>query len=439
MTGRPIGAIVPKVLLPRPGVDLHKWAVIACDQFTSEPEYWRAVANEVGDAPSTLHLILPEVYLDTPEEARRVRSIKATMQDYLHDGLFVEHDGLILVEREAGGKTRNGIMLALDLEAYDYSRGAASLIRATEGTILERIPPRVRIRDGAPLELPHILVLIDDPDRTVIEPLVAARDRLRLLYDTGLMLGSGHLRGFLTDDPTLTDQTLGALAALADPATFAAKYDLPPDAPVMLFAMGDGNHSLATAKTIWEQLKPHVAPDHPARHALVEVENIHDAGLTFEPILRVLFDVQGDLIAALHDYYSARCRVTPCSTPDEMIAAVDEQTDAHEHRCGMILPDGYAVITVADPPSNLPVGTLQLFLDVLRQQGGFGKIDYVHGVDVAVRLGAQPGNVGFYLPAIAKSDFFKTVIVDGALPPKTFSMGEAREKRFYMEARQIAA
>jgi hypothetical protein len=330
-------------------------------------------------------------------------------------------------------------MLALDLEAYDYSRGAASLIRATEGTILERIPPRVRIRDGAPLELPHILVLIDDPDRTVIEPLVAARDRLRLLYDTGLMLGSGHLRGFLTDDPTLTDQTLGALAALADPATFAAKYDLPPDAPVMLFAMGDGNHSLATAKTIWEQLKAHVAPDHPARHALVEVENIHDAGLTFEPILRVLFDVQGDLIAALHDYYRARCRVTPCSTPDEMIAAVDEQTDAHEHQFGMILPNGYAVITVADPPSNLPVGTLQLFLDVLRQQGGFGKIDYVHGVDVAVRLGAQPGNAGFYLPAIAKSDFFKTVIVDGALPRKTFSMGEAREKRFYMEARQIAA
>jgi hypothetical protein len=396
MTGRPIGAIVPKVLLPRPGVDLHKWAVIACDQFTSEPEYWRAVANEVGDAPSTLHLILPEVYLDTPEEARRVRSIKATMQDYLHDGLFVEHDGLILVEREAGGKTRNGIMLALDLEAYDYSRGAASLIRATEGTILERIPPRVRIRDGAPLELPHILVLIDDPDRTVIEPLVAARDRLRLLYDTGLMLGSGHLRGFLTDDPTLTDQTLGALAALADPATFAAKYDLPPDAPVMLFAMGDGNHSLATAKTIWEQLKPHVAPrvwvassgtpcagrggEHSRRRADVRAHSPC-------PVRRA-----GDLIAALHDYYSARCRVTPCSTPDEMIAAVDEQTDAHEHRDRHDLARRLLCHHRADPPSNLPVGTLQLFLDVLGQQGGFGKIDYVHGVDVAVRLGAQPGN-----------------------------------------------
>lgn len=439
MTGRPIGAIVPKVLLPRPGVDLHKWAVIACDQFTSEPEYWHAVAQEVGGAPSTLHLILPEVYLDTPEEARRVRSIKATMQDYLHDGLFVEYDELILVEREAGGRTRHGITLALDLEAYDYSRGAASLIRATEGTILERIPPRVRIRDGAPLELPHILVLIDDPDRTVIEPLVAARDRLRPLYDTDLMLGSGHLRGFLADDPTLTDGALDALAALADPATFAAKYDLPPDAPVMLFAMGDGNHSLATAKTIWEQLKPHVAPDHPARYALVEVENIHDAGLIFEPILRVLFDVQRDLIAALNDYYGARCRVSGCSTLDEMVAAVDEQTGAHEHRIGMILPDGYAVIIVADPPSNLPVGTLQLFLDAVGQQGGFGKIDYVHGVDVTVRLGAQPGNAGFYLPAIAKGDFFRTVIVDGALPRKTFSMGEAREKRFYMEARQIAA
>lgn len=444
MTRRPIGAIVPKVLLPRPGVDLHKWAVIACDQFTSEPEYWQAVADEVGDAPSTLHLILPEAYLDTPEEARRVRSIKATMHDYLQQGLFVEHEGLILVEREAGGKTRHGIMLALDLDAYDYSRGAASLIRATEGTILERIPPRVRIRDGAPLELPHILVLIDDPGRTVIEPLVAARDRLRPLYDTELMLGSGHLRGFLADDPALTGQALGALAALADPAAFAAKYDLPPSTPVLLFAMGDGNHSLATAKTIWEQLKSgvgrdHVGPDHPARYALVEVENIHDAGLTFEPILRVLFDVRCDLAAALAAYYGAHYRLTPCTTVDEMVAAVDGQAGAHEHKIGMILPGGYAVISVANPPANLPVGTLQLFLDDLGRHVGFGKIDYVHGIEVAVRLGAQPSNAGFYLPAIAKNDFFKTVIVDGALPRKTFSMGEAREKRFYMEARQIAA
>ncbi len=439
MTRRSIGATVPRVLLPRSGVDLRKWAVIACDQFTSEPEYWHAVAEEVGDAPSTLHLILPEVYLDTPEETRRVRTIKATMQNYLHEGLFVEHEGLILVEREAGGKTRHGMMLALDLEAYDYSRGAASLIRATEGTILERIPPRVRIRDGAPLELPHILVLIDDPNRTVIEPLVAARDRLHPLYDTELMLGSGHLRGFLADAPAPTDQALDALAALADPATFTAKYDLPPDAPVMLFAMGDGNHSLATAKTIWEQLKPHVPADHPARYALVEVENIHDAGLTFEPIFRVLFDVQGDLVAALDDYYRARCTVTRCLTLNEMVGTVDGQTNTHEHRIGMILPDGYTVITIADPPSNLPVGTLQLFLDAVAQQGRYSRIDYVHGVEVAVRLGAQPGNAGFYLPAIAKGDFFKTVIVDGALPRKTFSMGEAREKRFYMEARQIAA
>lgn len=444
MTRRSIGAIIPKVLLPRPGVDLHKWAVIACDQFTSEPEYWQAVADEVGDAPSTLHLILPEVYLDTPEEARRVRSINAAMHNYLQQDLFVEHEGLIVVEREVGGKTRHGIMLALDLDAYDYSRGAASLIRATEGTILERIPPRVRIRAGAPLELPHILVLIDDPDRTVIEPLVAARDRLLPLYDTELMLGSGHLRGFLAGDTALTERALDALAQLAEPAAFAAKYDLPSSAPVLLFAMGDGNHSLATAKTIWEQLKSgagrdHVGHDHPARYALVEVENIHDAGLTFEPILRVVFDVRHDLAAALDAYYGPRCRLTPCATLDEMVSVVDGQAGAPEHKIGVIKPDGYAVITIADPPSNLPVGTLQLFLDDLGQQGGFGKIDYVHGVEVAVRLGAQPGNAGFYLPAIAKSDFFKTVIVDGALPRKTFSMGEAREKRFYMEARQIAA
>lgn len=447
------GAVLPHVLLPRPGVDLRKWAVIACDQFTSEPEYWQAVAEEVGDAPSTLHLVLPEVYLDTPEEARRVRSIKETMQGYLQQNLFVEHDGLILVERTTEqGNTRHGVMLALDLEAYDYSKGATSLIRATEGTILERIPPRVRIRSGAPLELPHILVLIDDPAGTVIEPLVAAREQLRLLYDTELMLGSGHLTGYLAEDATLVEQAFAGLAALAEPAAFAAKYGLPADTPVMLFAMGDGNHSLATARVIWEQLKPQLGPDpqsgshHPARYALVEVENIHDAGLTFEPILRVLFDVrdgESAVAAALDAFYGARARLTSCASADEMIAAVDGQA-GEGHVIGLISPAGYHLITVTDPPSNLPVGTLQLFLDqwgkgAITGVGGFGKIDYVHGAEVAIRLGAQPGCLGFYLPAISKNDFFKTVIVDGALPRKTFSMGEAREKRFYMEARRIAA
>jgi hypothetical protein len=439
---RNIGAIIPSVLLPREGIDLHKWAVIACDQFTSEPEYWAEAADIVGDAPSTLNLILPEVYLETPEEARRVASIREAMAGYLDRGVFVEHRGLILVERTVEGRTRHGIMLALDLDAYDYTRGAASLIRATEGTILERIPPRVRIRAGAALELPHILVLIDDPQRTVIEPLVAARKELRVLYDFDLMLGSGHLTGYLADDG---GRQLAALAGLADPATFECKYALQAGAPVMVFAMGDGNHSLATAKAIWEQLKPQLTPEqaatHPARYALVEVENIHDEGLHFEPIHRVLFDVKADLAAGLDAYCPGRWRMAACAGMDEMVRLVDGQP-AGAHAIGVIAADGCRVLYIAEPPSNLPVGTLQAFLDAWGKTpdmsgGGYAKIDYVHGLDVTARLGSQPGNLGFYLPGISTGDFFKTVIVDGALPRKTFSMGEAREKRFYMEARRI--
>jgi len=396
------------------------------------------VAALVGDAPSTYTMILPEVYLDTPEEARRLQSIRSTMQDYLARDVFSEHEGIILVERTAAGRTRHGIMLALDLEQYDYSKGSSSLIRATEGTILERIPPRVRIRSGAPLELPHIMVLIDDPERTVIEPLVAARQGLGKLYDFDLMLGSGHLNGYLVDDAGLEQRALASLGRLAEPAVFAKKYDIAPDMPVMVFAMGDGNHSLATAKAIWEQIKAAVGPDHPARHALVEIENIHDAGLVFEPIHRVLFDVKTDFVRALEEYYAGRCYLVQCASPAAMIALVESQAErGGAHAFGVITAQSFSVAYVPDPPSNLAVGTLQSFLDAWSKAGGFGKIDYVHGEDVTVRLGSQPGNVGLYLPVISKSALFKTVILDGALPRKTFSMGEAREKRFYVEARRI--
>ncbi len=430
------GVQIPTVLLPKHGVDLHKWAVIACDQFTSEPEYWADVAAIVGEDPSTYHITLPEVYLDSPEEGARVRSIRDTMHDYLARGLFEEFSGIVLVERTAGGKTRHGLMLALDLEQYDYSKGSTSLIRATEGTILERIPPRVRIRSGAPLELPHILVLIDDPDGSVIEPLVARRNNLPQLYNFELMLGSGHLTGYAVDETQMQASTMAALERLGDPEVFSEKYGLRQETSPLVFAMGDGNHSLATAKAIWEDIKGKVGMDHPARYALVEIENIHDAGLEFEPIHRVLFDVRRELVADIRDFYPDRCHLVPCATSQTMIDVVNREARP-EHTFGVVSPSGCHVAYVADPPSNLPVGTLQTFLDAWGKMGGFGKIDYVHGVDVTVRLGAQPGNLGFYLPAIDKSSFFKTVIVDGALPRKTFSMGEAKEKRFYMEARRI--
>ena len=432
-----IGIQIPQVYLPKRGTDLKKWAVIACDQFTSEPEYWNEVEQTVGDAPSTLNLTFPEVYLEKPGGEERIQNIQTTMKKYLDAGVFEARDGFIYVERSAAGKTRKGIVLALDLERYDYTKGSSSLIRATEGTIVDRLPPRMKIREGAALEFPHILVLIDDPNRTVIEPLMAAKSKLENIYDFDLMLDSGHLAGYAVSG-VFENQVVEALRGLAQPETFAAKYGIGADQPVLLFAMGDGNHSLATAKAIWEKIKSQVGMDHPARYALVEIENVHDEGLEFEPIHRVLFGLKQDMYAALESAFGANYSYTPVASAEEMVKAVDNAS-GEKQAIGLVGGGKqFGVVEIANPSSNLPVGTIQAFLDPFVKNGGAEKIDYVHGQDVTVRLGLQPGNAGIYLPGMSKSDLFKTVILDGALPRKTFSMGEAREKRFYMEARKIA-
>jgi hypothetical protein len=432
-----IGIQIPQVYLPKSGIDLTKWAVIACDQFTSQPEYWNEVEKIVDDAPSTLNLIFPEVYLEKPGEDERIRNIQATMREYMDEGVLRTHDGLIYVERTVEDRTRKGIVLCLDLEAYDYTKGSSSLIRATEGTIVDRLPPRIKIREGALLELPHILVLIDDPNRTVIEPLSLAKSELKRLYDFDLMLDSGHLAGYAVN-AELENQVVKALRGLARPETFAAKYGIGEDQPVLLFAMGDGNHSLATAKAIWEKIKPQVGMDHPARYALVEIENVHDEGLAFEPIHRVLFGLKKDLFAELEKTFGANLTYKPVAGAEEMVKMVD---GAQGNKKAIGLVGGgkkFGLLEISDPSSNLPVGTVQSFLDAFLKEDGAEKIDYVHGEDVTVGLGSQPNNVGFYLPGMSKSDLFKTVILDGALPRKTFSMGEAHEKRFYMEARKIS-
>ena len=433
-----IGVGIPEIHLPKAGVDLTKWAVIACDQFTSQPDYWKKVEEIVGDAPSTYNLILPEIYLEKPGEAERIQSIQATMRKYLENGILEPREGLIYVERTVGGKTRKGIVLCLDLERYDYTKGSTSLIRATEGTIIERLPPRMKIRTGAMLELPHILVLIDDPEHTVIEPVQAAKRKLEKLYDFELMLGSGHLTGYAVDQATEA-QVVAGLRGLARPETFAAKYGVSPDLPVLLFAMGDGNHSLATAKSVWEKMKPQVGMNHPARYALVEIENVHDEALVFEPIHRVLFGLQRDLFAALRDYFEVDFTYRPVESAEEMIFRVDH-AKGPQQAIGLVgggEGKNFGVLEILRPSSNLPVGTLQAFLDTFLKDGGAAKIDYIHGEEVTINLGSQPGNAGFYVPGMDKSDLFKTVILDGALPRKTFSMGEAHEKRFYMEARKI--
>jgi len=434
---------IPDILLPKAGVNLTKWAAIACDQYTSEPEYWRKAAELVGDAPSTLNIIYPEVYLSEKDPGIRIARIREHMDRYLAQDLFEEAEGLIYVERTTGPQPRKGLVACLDLECYDFRKGATSPIRATEGTILERIPPRVRIREGAPLESPHIMVLIDDPANAVIGPLTAGKDRLKKVYDFELMLGSGHLAGYRVEDRTLEKGVLDALAGLAEPAAFAAKYGLPAGLPVLLYAMGDGNHSLATAKTIWDKAKaaaadPRAILASPLRWAMVELVNLHDEALVFEPIHRILFGIAAgrDILGELKTFYPGGVKFRKTCCLEMMKEEIDGQS-GRPHKIGLVTIDGTGVIEIEAKGSNLPVGTLQTFLDAFMKGQGAREIDYVHGTEPVADLGRKPGNAGFYLPAMSKTELFKTVILDGALPRKTFSMGEAWEKRFYMEARRL--
>ncbi len=433
----------PEVLLPKPGIDLTKWAVIACDQYTSEPEYWEKVREFVGDEPSTLNLIYPEVYLGEPNADARIARIREHMKLYLDRRIFEEYEGFIYVERQTGSGLRKGILVCLDLESYDYRKAAESLIRATEGTILSRIPPRVRIRDGSPLEIPHIMVLIDDPQNLVLGPLESRKAGLRKLYDFDLMMNSGHLTGYGVQGEDLEKAIVAGLRSLADARAFAGKYGLSLETPVLLYAMGDGNHSLATAKTIWEKTKETggdlcAVMESTLRYALVEVVNLHDPALVFEPIHRVLFDIAPgrNLVEDFIRFYGGRCRFSDCQSPATMRALVDERPGL-SHRIGLILPGGFGVLEVDKPDSNIAVGTLQSFLDAFMAEKGAREVDYVHGAETVMRLGQGQGSAGFYLPAMEKRQLFKTVILDGALPRKTFSMGEAWEKRFYTEARRL--
>ncbi|MGL6109016.1 MAG: DUF1015 domain-containing protein [Rubrivivax sp.] len=430
------GFRLPRTCLPRPGIDMKKWAVVACDQYTSEPEYWQQVAREVGDAPSTLHLIFPEAYLGSADAPQRIRRIQEAMRSYLANGLLQEHDGAIYVERSVGQRTRRGLMLELDLEHYDFSRSSTSLIRPTEGTMVERLAPRIEVRRGAELEVPHILVLIDDPDDTVIAPIGAAVATLDKLYDTELMLGGGRVAGYAVGAER-SARALQALRALASPQAFAARYGVPPETAPLLFAVGDGNHSLATAKSLWDSVKATVGMGHPSRHALVEVVNLHDAALEFAPIHRLLFGVSADVRQALATAFGSRLRCTDVATADAMRQRV-QAAPAQVHAAGLVGPGArFSVIEIADPPTTLPVATFQGFIDRLIEQAGAAQIDYVHGDEVLERLAMAHGNVGFHLAAVAKSQLLRRVVHEGPLPRKAFSMGEAHEKRFYVEARRI--
>lgn len=399
-------------------IDAKKWAVVACDQFTSEPHYWEAAEREVGDAPSTLRMILPEIYL--AETEKRIQKINSTMAEYCDNLLISYPDSMIYVERvQSDGTVRRGIVLAIDLEAYDFTKGASSLIRATEATVVERIPPRVAIRKDAPIELPHVMLLIDDPNKSVIEPLSIDKDST-LAYDTPLMLGGGSIKGrFLTASEK--ERVSAALDALITPEAMESRYGDAALAP-LLFAVGDGNHSLATAKTIYESLKAELgdkALTHPARFALTEVVNIHDEAMNFEPIYRVVFNVDSeDLLNELKKYASS---LSGDAEPQIIEYITDSESGA---------------IQVDAPVRQLTVGTLQDFIDEYLKSHTKSTVDYIHG-EGSVKSLISKNSVGFIFSGMSKSELFKTVIYDGALPRKTFSMGHAEDKRYYLECRRI--
>lgn len=407
------------VLLPDfAKINGEKWATIACDQFTSEPEYWEAADRFVGDEPSALRVILPEVYLDETET--RVPEINAKMEEYLLSVFKSHPETMIFVERtQPSGGVRRGIIGAVDLEAYDYKKGSDSLIRATEGTVLERIPPRVAVRRNASVELPHVMLLIDDPEKTVIEPL--AKKELPLAYDFDLMLGGGHIRGkFIGKDEQ--ERIARSLEALAGDKRTAERYGagLAP----LLFAVGDGNHSLATAKASYEEIKAKLgdeaARSHPARYALAEVVNLHDDALVFEPIYRVVFGVEPeDLIKEL----SAYTKTLNGTAAPQKLTCVYGNVEGE--------------IAVKNPEQQLPVGTLQTFIDGYLKEHPTASVDYIHGEDSTRTLAARERAIGFLFEGMTKDSLFSTVMLDGALPRKTFSMGHARDKRFYLEARKI--
>lgn len=389
------------ILLPKNGFE--KWAVIACDQYTSEPEYWKSAADYVGNAPSALNLVFPEVYL-SDDNSKKISEINANMKKYINDGVFNEFKNtFIYIKRTVtGGKIRRGVTGLIDLCDYSYEKGSKTLIRATEETVPERIPPRVEIRKDATLELPHIMLLIDDPDMTVIAPLDKKTEGEKPLYDFDLMLNGGHITGTALGEKAAAEmqKALGALIENSDDK--------------LLFAVGDGNHSLAAAKECYR-----INKSEKSRYALVEIVNIHDESLEFEPIYRVIFGADPERV--IHDF-------------TEFSGGDYNGTDAQEFTC---VYGGRERKISVKPSSKLCVGTLQRFIDRYIKENPSLKVDYIHGEKSLRLLAEKPDTVGFIFDGMKKSELFDAVKQDGSLPRKTFSMGHANDKRFYLEARLL--
>ncbi len=419
------------IMIPKKGIDLEKWAVVACDQYTSDREYWKRVKDFVESSPSTLDLIYPEVYLEDGNEEQVIEDINSKMKEYVEKGIFQTYENcFFLIKRSVNNTHRWGLIGALDLEKYDYSVDSTSLIRATEGTILSRIPPRKKIRENAPLELPHIMVLINDAKRTLIEPFTKDLDALTKVYETSLMENGGSLEGYLITGEESFDKIATALETL---------YSSLDKSNPLLFAMGDGNHSLATAKSCWEDIKKTLSEEeiktHPSRFALVEIENIHDEGLEFEPIHRVLFNFSKEKFENLLAAHCSSFEVSSYASNDELQKAIE---DVDGQTFGLATKaDGLLLYKLNTPDAAIAAGTIQLILDEIIEKN-LCTLDYIHGFKDTIDLGVKDNNLALLMPDVSKHTFFDAIIKDKALPRKTFSMGEANEKRYYMEARALS-
>jgi uncharacterized protein (DUF1015 family) len=433
---------VPEILLPADTSDLSSWAVIACDQFTQDRDYWKKVAAATGGKPSTLNIILPEVYLEDSDRKERLADIRSTMKKYLSGGVFgAPMSGFVYIERKtAYGRTRKGLVVAIDLDAYDWKPDSKALIRATEATIVDRIPPRMEIRRGAPIESPHIMLLVNDPGKTLVEGTGKRVRANKPLYDTALMQNSGSITGWQVSSDADLGYVADVAAALAKAGTSGAN-------DTFLFAVGDGNHSLATAKAVWDEFRAAHAADatsgkidlehHPARFALVEIVNLYDDGLTFEPIHRVLFGTTAAEVSAFlaKNLGGTVSSVAPAIAHDAESTLEKLVGEKGETRFGFVSKAGISVLDTPDPA--LAVSRLQPVLDRFLAERPAVKIDYIHGSEEVYRLGAQDGAVSILLPPVEKDSFFATIGSGGPLPRKSFSMGEASEKRFYLEARAL--
>ena len=415
------------ILLPKFAKDaekMNKWSVVACDQYTSEPDYWNKVKEITENQYSTLYVTVPEIYLNDKDIEERIKKTNATMDAYMEDGVFDEYkNSYIFVERTLrNGVKRLGIVGVVDLEEYDFNKGSKAKIRATEGTVVSRIPPRLKVRQDAPIELPHIMLLIDDKDCDIIECNEKITDTFEKVYDFDMMQNSGHITGYKLSDEA-ADALDKKLAALSDLDAFNKKYGVNESSP-LVYAMGDGNHSLATAKTYYENLKKEIgdaAKETPARYALCELVNLHDKSLVFEAIHRVIFEADGEaFLEKLESEYN-----------------VSYDENAQGQTFVLVLGGGEKkTVTVTNPTEYLTVATIQKALDEFVAEKG-GEVDYIHGEDVVENLCENKNNFGIILEAMDKADLYKSVILDGALPRKTFSMGDACDKRFYTEARKI--